>query len=943
MSLKVASFNCNSIRKNVEIVKNLLHDNDIVLLQEIIITYSEIDFLNRINDEFHCSFVPSFDPTLNGLNGRPKGGLCIFWRISLNDIIKSTPYTDNIMGVKIGNSNFSILLLNVYMPHDDRSALSLLDFRDVCAQLHDIALSETVEKVIIVGDFNADPFKGRFWNELKHFVDELNFIIADYNVLPTESFSYLSPAHSTTSWLDHVLTSDSNLVSDIKILYGDTIFDHIPISFSLILPNYKEKVIFPKKETNIDKNEFILWNKMTELEIASYNEKIKGFLDEYNNEALYCNQINCNCESHLDLLQDAYTFLLRMLKKASCDFTIQNKNSHKKVVPGWNVHCRELHAIARSKFLIWKDTGKLRAGPDYENMKNSRAEFKNALNRCKANENEIRRENLAKSFALKDKSCFWKDVKKLKPKSDSTFHNVDNKNDPKEIAELFSEKYKIIFYDNNCQIKDTDYPQKINLLNNKLSTSKYVIHNFSVLQSIKSINHCIDIEGLHSNHFKMASKVLSRFLAKLFSSFVHHGYIPNEMLRGVIKPIVKNNLGNLNDSNNYRPITISSNCLKLFEGCISAHLDNSLPSNHRQFGFQTNASTIMATSLLKETINSYVKKGSSVYVAFVDLKKAFDKVNHSKLIGKLIDSKLSPCVTNILKYIYSNQYVSVCYENSHSSSWLLGNGVRQGSLISPRLFNFYINEVLEKLNNLNVGCKLGIRRHNSQGYADDLSVMAPSAYALQFLLDQLVIMLDNLNLLISTEKSCCMVFRSKNVRHCLNPTFKLKNEILNIVNSYKYLGIVIRSNLSNVEDIKKCNLSFTRQFFSMFRKFNFADTNVLKFLFYSHCMSFYGVELWSSRKGCSEVFNNLEINYHKFIKIIANVPTYARNHVICRMIGLPIFKYFINLKIIRFAFNFFNSSSKSFLPYKCYYKNFSVFKNEITDLFKKEYGIEAHE
>ena len=131
--------------------------------------------------------------------------------------------------------------------------------------------------------------------------------------------------------------------------------------------------------------------------------------------------------------------------------------------------------------------------------------------------------------------------------------------------------------------------------------------------------------------------MLSTFISNLFSSFLAHGHVPKEMLRGVIRPIVKDHLGKADDYNNYRPIMISSNCLKIFEYCILGHLQHNLMPDHRQFGFRKHTSTVIAAAVLKETVNSYTTKGSKVYAAFIDMSKAFDKVNHH--IGSLRQSR----------------------------------------------------------------------------------------------------------------------------------------------------------------------------------------------------------------------------------------------------------------------------------------------------------------
>ncbi len=121
---------------------------------------------------------------------------------------------------------------------------------------------------------------------------------------------------------------------------------------------------------------------------------------------------------------------------------------------------------------------------------------------------------------------------------------------------------------------------------------------------------------MHSNHFKLCGSDLSSFLSNLFSSFLSHGYLFEKILRGEIKPIIKENLGKLDDSSNYRPITISSDCLTIFEYCMLGHLKNRLKLNPRQFGFCNGTSTTIAALILKETIMSYTHKRSKVYALF---------------------------------------------------------------------------------------------------------------------------------------------------------------------------------------------------------------------------------------------------------------------------------------------------------------------------------------
>ena len=98
-----------------------------------------------------------------------------------------------------------------------------------------------------------------------------------------------------------------------------------------------------------------------------------------------------------------------------------------------------------------------------------------------------------------------------------------------------------------------------------------------------------------------------------------HSYMPDEMIKGVISPRVKNKLGNICNSGNYRPVMISFNMLKLFEYCILPSLTGKIMLHENQFGFVKNSSTIVSTTNLKEVIQRYTDNGSKVFGIFIDL------------------------------------------------------------------------------------------------------------------------------------------------------------------------------------------------------------------------------------------------------------------------------------------------------------------------------------
>ena len=122
-----------------------------------------------------------------------------------------------------------------------------------------------------------------------------------------------------------------------------------------------------------------------------------------------------------------------------------------------------------------------------------------------------------------------------------------------------------------------------------------------------------------------------------------HCYVIEDLLSGDINPTINDAKGNVTESSNYRPVMQSSNLLKLFEIHMLDIMTEKVSFCTRQFGFRKNTSTTDACLVLKETVNQYiVNKSEKVFGLFVDLSKAFDRVDHILLGKLLLKRKLPP-------------------------------------------------------------------------------------------------------------------------------------------------------------------------------------------------------------------------------------------------------------------------------------------------------------
>ena len=160
---------------------------------------------------------------------------------------------------------------------------------------------------------------------------------------------------------------------------------------------------------------------------------------------------------------------------------------------------------------------------------------------------------------------------------------------------------------------------------------------------------------------------------------------------------------------------------------------------------------------LQEAVDYYLRGGTdAVYVAALDLSKAYDRISHYGLLIKLIQRKFPGALIRLIEEWYKQQVVRARWAGEYSTPFGSRNGVRQGSVLSPIFFNVFIDDLVNQLRTLGrvgnsfVGCIV---------YADDISLLSPTASGLQEMLDACSHFVDARLLKFNVKKSAVTVFR----------------------------------------------------------------------------------------------------------------------------------------------------------------------------------------
>ena len=383
---------------------------------------------------------------------------------------------------------------------------------------------------------------------------------------------------------------------------------------------------------------------------------------------------------------------------------------------------------------------------------------------------------------------------------------------------------------------------------------------------------------------------------------------------------------------------ISTNFFKIVEYMMLPFIKKINLSPY-QFAYRGDSSTILANAILREILNSNIDGDSTIYSCLLDLSKAFERVDHAKLLTKLQENHLPPFILNMIKFILFNTRICVNFNGSFSPEWNIVRGVRQGGVTSAFLFNIYINEIIEHLSHLNLGCKLGINTVNIMAYADDIILLSPSVKSLQFLIDKISELFNDHLLTINVNKTVVIVFKRKSPSLSGNIRLYFNGEKLNVVNKCKYLGCILTSDLKDCYDMDRCNISFNKSFGFLFRKFYSVNIDVFYSLFQSYCSSFYGAELWIDRKRCLGNFKQCSVSYHSALKKILGIPKFYSNHFTCNALNTLTFENFINFKCLKFLFWLSKCNSGCFYLHKIYFLNSSNYISNFNKLWFNKYGV----
>ena len=819
-------------------------------------------------------YVSEYNPKMADKKKGTGVGIYINEQYQFNKLEHVSKCTKNLesLFIEITNTSTPQIVGVVYRPPGGETEEAL-------NELESLLQSLPQENVSITGDFNIDLLAGN-----NHYKSEFEQIIYSHNYVPLISLATHAKPGCQASLIDNVLVNSTNSIIGSGILKSQ-VSHHNPV-FSIIKctqKSGKNEIASLPKYDYCDKN---MENFMNDLETSVCQEQFCINETGFNN---FVTKLNLKIDLHFQVEPSANTI-----------FSKRNRFINPWITGG-------IIASVQTKAYLydqWKKTCKKNTPLGDENLYLVYKRHREIL--CRTIK-KAKKMYYSKKFELASGNVkkTWSLINELRGKKKTDMKAsfiIDSKvvTERREIANGFNLFFSSIARKLNSKVQLSRPVTKVtgeNLLVDEKFTKYYKCKN-RVMNSIY-LSPCDEEEiiaiirelengkasDISINLLKKIGRQLSPHLTRFFNWFLENGVFPQILKIGSITPIFKK--GDTRFFDNYRPVSTLPIFGKILEKVIYSRLYSFFSYSNiiydQQFGFRKKHSTCHAINISVSEVLRNVEKKRHVLGIFIDLSKAFDTIEHEKLLAKLEYFGVRGTAHKLLESYLTSRDQITSFQKVSSEPCKVEYGVPQGSVLGPLLFLLYINDIV----NCSDAGKFIL-------FADDTNIFVSGATSSEAynsanaVLRKVTEYMKANKLHINVSKCCFIHFKpdlSRGTLTCAraqvfdrNCKLFLSDKTIKKVESAKFLGVIIDEKLNWEAHIKYLEEKLNSCIVLMKRiKKYVPKTEYLKIynaLFMSHlsyCISCWGgipnyklEKIFSIQKRCIRLLFGKSPNYdHK--------------------------------------------------------------------------------
>ena len=603
------------------------------------------------------SFTHPPDPENNNKFRTNGGGVLIGIKHNLDIQTKLIPVKcrAEILSIEITDSNGRKSIISAFYRV---GTLGSENHNRVDQHLRIIRRRRGVDEITLIGDLNMCNTN---WENFSSNIPTEQLFLDTFNDL---SFSQAvrAPTHNKGNILDVVLTDKPDNIQNIDIDRDSGIgcSDHFPITFKLKL-NARRKRATKRCIYNFKKADWARMN--SEFENLDWDSIFE----------------NRNIEDAWSAFKDKFFEVSnRHIPKIKIDDEFQ---------PPW--YDSEVHELFKKKQWFHKRWKKSKSDLHYVKFAECRKQFKNLVEKkLEDNFTDETNDNLITKK-------FWSYVKSKSNSHripETINYNTRIRSNPKDQSDLFNEYFYDQFSSPSTYNIDIDFTNDVQY---EVGFSPNLIKTH--LMSINP-NKAQGPDLIHGRILKTCANSLAYPLSKLFMLSYKTGGIPTDWKVANVVPIHKK--GSKTEASNYRPISLTSLVMKIYEKVIRDELLSRCGHliDQRQHGFLASKSCCTQMVDFCDSLALSLNDNIRTDIIYFDFQKAFDTVNHDIILSKLkyqfkIEGSLLRFFVNYLK----DRYQRVVIKNEQSGFLRVNSGVPQGSIIGPTLFILFLNDITEGL------------------------------------------------------------------------------------------------------------------------------------------------------------------------------------------------------------------------------------------------------
>ena len=870
-------WNCQGIRPKRKELQLYLTENsiDIIALNET--------FLNKK----YTFKVPGYDTIRKDRSTGVKGGVAFLVKHGLvvNKEYRNEDFniiTENealAINLELSN-NQNLTLATIYCPNGNPSS----------SLFH--AISNLSDNVMFIGDFNSklESFgctkKNTSGPMLKTIQNKLNLIY-----LNNDEHTHMDRANGSTDILDMAFVSPNLAIHDIQFHIGEDLgSDHLPIEISIDTAPHRNTY------TNHTKYKF----DQTDREV------FESTLEEALGSTDFSGPMST---SDLDKYAD---FIIAAISTA-VDKAIPTSKSMR---PESTPISDETRALIKEKRKLRRLYSQKKDPAVKTRINQLQKQVKEDLKL----ESLVSWENFCNSISLEsDPSKSWRKIKNfLKPKGQRDYPTLHHANKVAKTnadkAQLFAESVERHFgiesdhfdsnhfHDVNKFVEDNHRhfypPEDPDDYRFDVGNEHELVADVDATTLIKLVKFlkrgkAPGPDTIPNEVLRLGTTTsLFHHLAKLFTSSIQLGYIPTAWKIATLRMLLKpDKLPSLTTS--YRPISLISSIMKLFERVIEqrlrSHLEHIGFINKHQSGFRRAKSTDDHLFRLSKSIMESFNKGEHVVAAFLDVEKAFDNVWHNGLRYKIFQLDLPTKMTCWLSDFLVGRLIQVNVNNFFSNQINPKAGVPQGSVLSPLLFLIYVNDLPAPHHNQN---SLSQFADDTAQWAFSLSVRIAAKLLQQDLLN-LAMWCAKWRIKLNPEKTKVIIFSRSILARKTELNLKLYGETLKIYPQVKFLGITFDSQLNfkkHFEDIlDRCNTRYYHLRLLANKKWGPSPSSLIQI--YKQCVRpIFEYGALSTITTSDNIISKIQRLQNKFIRLALRLPKYICSKLLHDSTGLPYVK-----------------------------------------------------